>query len=105
MDKAVAGALTYSAGYTALGLLQIERVNENDPDRRDDRDEGHGPPEPSTIGTKAKALLAQMESAKDAKEKAAADKACLAAWEGLNSTEKKLINDAESFWRRSRGEA
>jgi len=36
-DKAEAAALTYSAGYVAQGLLQIERVDEHDVDARDDR--------------------------------------------------------------------
>jgi hypothetical protein len=35
-DKAEAAALTYSAGYVALGLLQIERVDQHSPDARDD---------------------------------------------------------------------
>lgn len=35
-DKATAAALTFSAGYVALGLLQIERVDEHAPDARND---------------------------------------------------------------------
>lgn len=35
-DKADAAALTYSAGYVALGLLQIERVDEHGVDARND---------------------------------------------------------------------
>lgn len=35
-DKATAAALTFSAGYVALGLLQIERVDEHSPDARND---------------------------------------------------------------------
>jgi hypothetical protein len=101
LDKAVAGALTYSAGYTSLGLLQIERVDENSPDARNDHD---APVAPLPIGAKAKALLSQMEGANDARSKAAADKACMAVWDTLNAAEKKLINEAEAHWRHSRGE-
>ncbi len=39
-DKATAAALTFSAGYVALGLLQIERVDEHAPDARNDTDRG-----------------------------------------------------------------
>lgn len=107
-DKAEAAALTYSAGYVAQGLLQIERVDEHDPDARGDEGDRTGrgaPPEPVTISAKAKALLAAMVAATDAKSKAAADKLCLDAWEGLNKAERALINEAEAHWRKSRGEA
>lgn len=35
-DKATAAALTYSAGYVALGLLMIERTDQHSPDARND---------------------------------------------------------------------
>jgi len=59
---------------------------------------------PEPIGPKAKALLAQMEAAQDTKAKLAADNACREAWGKLNAAERALINEAESHWRKSRGE-
>lgn len=70
-----------------------------------DKEQAHvGPPDPPTLGERAKALLAQMEAAGDRRAKTAADDACREAWPTLNPTEKAAINKAELDWRRSRGE-
>lgn len=44
-DKAEAAALTYSHGYVVLGLLELERADESDVDRRDDRERGQARPQ------------------------------------------------------------
>jgi hypothetical protein len=56
-DKATAAALTFSAGYVALGLLQIERVNEHSPDARDEPE-----PEPSRPKVSVVPVSAMLDS-------------------------------------------
>lgn len=97
LDKAVAGALTYSAGYTSLGLLQIERVDENDPDAR--RDDGE---EPAPLSAKATQIIQAVKVATSKLEKDNVLASYEAAWDILTPADRLAIDAAIEARRAAR---
>jgi hypothetical protein len=100
-DKAEAAALTYSHGYVVLGLLELERADESDVDRRDDRDRGQArpqartqrAPEPKREDTPPAAAPTPLDTMREADELLAYVKTKRDVWSALRNGQRKTAVD------------